>query len=361
MNNFFKVLEIFLTLKIDPDHGSLGGIATYTIMNHSRFNDKIRFIINKGLRVDDVESSHFIKEVKQYGDTLSDLEKVYVNVLDIIFDKQLNINEKLKLSIRFSGVIKDYSHVFSYVKDRVGEYTLIRTDAYSYPIPIFGKLSFNNLVSSILNQRFNYRLEVNVPRGYVVANVGKQVLHRVSSNRELYVFVSKIPSWRIDVAITKFKYLYREDLDLKIYYLPDDEEYACKILNALTNCYNYYKSLFGEPIKWNGYTIIELPESWGSQADYTGMLLERKSFIDPKHIGVYHELAHLWNVASGEEYPSRFLDEGFASYFQLLAEKKFIGEQWFVERINSVHEKIKSLIKNIPKLSEIPLVDYGKY
>lgn len=179
------------------------------------------------------------------------------------------------MTIDYEGSIKDYSNVFPYVKDCIGEYTLIRTDAYSYPILLVNDLRFHGLVSSIVNQRFKYRIEVNVPQGYVVANVGRLVNHKVKDEYEVYVYVSKVASWRIDIAIARFKVLEEKEDDLKVFYLPGDKEYAVKILNALKNCLRYYRELFGEPAKWNGYTIIELPETWGSQADYTGMLLER--------------------------------------------------------------------------------------
>ncbi|RLG44153.1 MAG: hypothetical protein DRN78_00525 [Thermoproteota archaeon] len=355
------VSEYVLKLKLNINDRWLRGSSRVTIVDHSgRPIDTIRFILNHGLKPIDVKGE-CINKWRWYRKSLSDLRDLIVNVIEIIYDKLPRKDKRIELTIDYEGSIKDYSNVFPYVKDCIGEYTFIRTDAYSYPILLVNGLKFHDLVSSVINQRFKYRIEVDVPQGYVVANVGKLVNHKIKDEYETYVYVSKVPSWRIDIAIAKFEVLEEKENDLKVFYLPEDKEYAIRILDALKNCLKYYKELFGKPVRWNGYTIIELPETWGSQADYTGMLLERKSFADPYHVGVYHELAHLWNAQSAEQPPSRFLDEGFASYFQLLAERRFIGDKWFKKRLRKAREKLKDLVKKTPKLLEVPLADYGRY
>ncbi len=350
-----------LRLKLDIRGKWLNGSSRITIVSHGgKSIDELRFVLNHGLKPLDVKGDN-IREWRWYRRSLGDLRDLVVNVTEIIWDKPLGKDGVIELTVDYEGGIRDYSYVFPYVKDCIGGYTLIRTDAFSYPILLLGDLRFHDLVSSVTNQRFKYRIEVDVPRGYVVANVSELVDHRVSDEREIYVYVSKVPSWRIDIAIARFEALEEEENDLKVFYLPEDKGYATEMLDALKNCLEYYRKLFGEPARWNGYTIIELPETWGSQADYTGMLLDRKSFTDPYRRGIYHELAHLWNAKSGERVPSRFLDEGFASYFQLLAEKKFIGDNWFKGRLEMFPEKLKSLAEKTPKLLDIPLVDYGKH
>jgi len=355
-------VEYVLKLKLDINDRQLSGSSRVTVVSYSgKPAGTLRFILNHGLKPLDVRGE-LISKWRWYRGSIGGLRELFVNVIEITYDKRSENDNRIEITIDFEGSIRDYSSVFPYVKDCIGEYTLIRTDAYSYPVFLANNdLSFHNLVSSVISQRFKYRIEVAAPRDYVVANVGKLVGHKVREDYKVYVYISKVPSWRMDIAVAKFRVLEEKQDDLRIFYLPEDKEYAERILYTLKNCLKYYEELFGKPARWNGYTIIELPETWGSQADYTGMLLERKGFTDSHHAGIYHELAHLWNAQSAEHPPSRFLDEGFASYFQLLAERRFIGDKWFKERLRNAREKIRELAKKTPKLLEVPLADYGKY
>ncbi len=146
-----------------------------------------------------------------------------------------------------------------------------------------------------------------------------------------------------------------------MFHLPEDGDYAPKVLNALRECLKFFKEVLGDPPRWCGFTVIELPEGYGSQADYVGILLQRSDFIDPKHLGIYHELAHLWNAKTAEYPPSRFFDEGFASYFQLLAERRFLGEEWFRRRLSKLVERLRGLIRERPELLKVPIANYGRY
>jgi hypothetical protein len=72
-------------------------------------------------------------------------------------------------------------------------------------------------------------------------------------------------------------------------------------------------------------------------------------------------LAHLWNIQSAEECRSRFFDEGFASYFQALAEREFLGEDAFHQRMNGFRRGFSKLCDKDRRYFETPMSHYGTF
>lgn len=322
---------------------------------------KVTFLLNRGLTVNFIKCIGRHAEFTQQLTELEDLENVEVNFVEVFFDEPLNTGDIVRLSLNYDGQITDYQHVFKYVKDTINEsFTLIRPDAYSYPV--IGRLKLKESIPIITSQRFDYKLKIKSPKEYVVANVGRLINRIGFDDKVMYIYESKLPSWRIDVAIAKFKETWDVPNDLHVFIFEEDYEHAIRILNELKRVLRFYIDYFDHPPVWAGYTIIEIPNGWGSQADLAGMLLDSGVFRCPGEIsGLYHELAHLWYVKSGEIYVSRFFDEGLAGYFQLLAEREFFGEEYFNKRLEQLREKFIKLAEQNPELLEVPISRYGEY
>lgn len=110
-----------------------------------------------------------------------------------------------------------------------------------------------------------------------------------------------------------------------------------------------------------GYTVIEIPDGWGGQADVTGALIPAGEFRSPSGVAtLYHELAHLWSVPSAEDPPSRFLDEGIASYLQLLAEEELMGKS-IADRLERARDRLRDMASRRGELLEVPISDYGRH
>jgi len=355
-------LQYNLHADVLTDRGVMKAKCTVKLRNtSSKPISCINFLLNKGLKVTSIEvdrkSLNFVQSLRHF----TDIREVKVNYIEVKLKSPIAPGSNAQITIMYQGTIKGYDNVFRYVKDKISnDYTILRLDAYSYPV--LGELELRKQISTIPSQRFSYNLEIRVPKGLIVANTGKLVGVLEENNRVLYRYVSKKPSWRIDIAVSRFKVESSRKRDITIFALEEDFEHAKRILREVERCLQFYEANFGPPPQWCGFTVIELPEGYGGQADMCGMLVARESFTDPGSVGgVYHELAHLWNVPSGEEVPSRFLDEGFASYFQLLAEKEFLGDEIFRRKISSLRQRFLELASKKPILLKIPVAEYGKY
>jgi aminopeptidase N len=125
---------------------------------------------------------------------------------------------------------------------------------------------------------------------------------------------------------------------------------------------NFYSGIFGRPKHYQGYTVIEIPDGWGSQASHFYFLQTAAAFKESSRIGeVYHEIGHSWNVtASPSVKRCRYFDEAFASYFESLPIRRFEGEQRFKEEMEKSRTAFVRWAKNDQKVFETPIAEYGK-
>jgi len=353
-----RIREYDLEVRVYPSEGLLRGKAIIRFENP--IATSLFFLLNKGLKVKEVRIGEEPAAFKQNMVRFRDIEGLEVNLVRLESKSFSQHGARYVVSIIYEGRIEPYTDVFLYVKDRISkEFSIIRLDAYSYPI--LGVPEFSKLIRMILSQSFKYELEVYVDEPYVVANIGRLVERKNLDGGVVFKYVSKAPSWRIDIAIAHYEIRYDRDKDIRVFAFREDVGHAERLLHETKRCLEFYREKFGPPPRWCGYTIIEIPSTWGSQADVCGMLLMRDSFVDKGAVGgLYHELAHLWNVRTREEVPSRFLDEAFASYFQILAEESLQGAV-----LEDKLEKAKNILIDMHKknrsIADIPPCQYGKH
>ncbi len=265
---------------------------------------------------------------------------------------------KTDVVLYYSGKLLDYTHAgYSYIRDRVDpEYTILRQDAFAYPQP--GNPSFESIRASGMPQ-FDYTAQIIVPDTLVVANIGEQICReQLPDNRIRYRFKNIKTAWRMDFAISSYKKL--EADGLKVYYFSGENEGASRVMNAFIQTKELYTEWFGPLINPSAvFTIIQVPEGWGSQADVTGILQTSDAFTDPASLrGLYHELSHLWNVPPLENTPPRW-EEGLAVYLEYrvaaLEPDGLAMDEWAC----LLAERLQARIDTDERLRNIPMAEYG--
>jgi len=356
-----QVSKYMLKLEVMPENEKLLGLCNLRILSGGDLGVKtVPFLLNKGLKVISVSAQNTELSFSQELTRFSDINDLIVNYVHVDLSPLPLSNNRLDLQIVYEGRIEPYANVFKYVQDRISEeHSLIRPDAFSYPV--IGVPDFSKLIHMILSQTFEYELDISVPTHYVVANIGELVSREIKDDMIIYKYRSKLPSWRIDIAIARFETVYDDEKDIRIFALGGDVNHAERLLYETKRVLDFYIRNFGEPINWCGYTIIEIPSGWGSQADVCGMLLDKRSFVDKEAIGgLYHEIAHLWTIKTREKIPSRFLDEAFASYFQILAEKELLGKN-LNAMLDRARKRFIQMCQKTPLLADVPIIKYGEY
>ena len=268
--------------------------------------------------------------------------------------------ESAVIRLKYAGPLWGYPEVMAYVRDRIDEnYSLLRPDSLAYPM--LGLPSFQSMMAAFSSQ-FTYRVEVEVPDGFVAACGGRSVETVRKAGLAVFKFESFKPTWRLDVAAAKFKLIEDKAGRIRIYAIPGDEAEAPRILEAAKKSFLFFTRLFGELGDLPGFTIIEIPEGWGSQAADFYILQAGAAFRDKTKVSeLYHEIAHNWNVRVKPGIQRcRYFDEAFASYFEGLAIREFEGEKAFQAYMEKRRSRFLQLCERDEKNYSTPIADYWR-
>lgn len=358
-----KITRYELRVRIQPAEEHLTASVRLTLSNPtaSPLRD-IPFLLYRLLAVDaaDDEKGEALA-FRQAVVAMSDEKNWQVNSVTLTLREPLPPGGTTRITLKYSGAIFGYREVMGYVRDQIGEdYTLLRPDALAYPM--LAVPSFQSL-STAYDTLFAYDLEITVPSGTVVACGGLPGGVSVGEGIAIFRFTSRAPTWRIDIAAAKFKVLKNDVRNLVVYAMPEDEAGARDLLlKEMQRVMDLYTFLFGPSKKAEAYTVIEIPDGWGSQASDFYILQAAAAFKDPKRVHeLYHEIGHSWNAkAKPEVQRTRWFDEAFASYFEALALREFEGQKAFDDRIAGYRERFRTEVKKESSNATTPIAEYGK-
>jgi hypothetical protein len=350
-----------LLYEIFPAEGRLTAHAEVSVANETATEVReVPFLLYRLFDVDSVTGPGgaplvFATDIVRDADT----PQLHVNRVDVTLPEPLDPGKSTQVAIDFSGPLHGYSEVWGYVRDTISEeYTLLRDDTLAYPI-----LALPMRASRFADRRFTYDLEVTVPEGYIVASGGRVAGARTAGGRTTFSYVSKVPVWRFDVAAARFSVRRSDDGALAVFVLPGHENGADRVLEAMRDAVDLFTDLFGSAGDFQGYTAIEIPEGWGSQAADLYFLQTAAAFEKPDRIlEVYHEVGHNWNAKPRPDVQRcRYFDEAFASYFQALALRAFEGDQAWLDDMEHSRQVFVRWTERDPAYPETPIVDYGKH
>ena len=337
-------------------------VAAISLRNDTQASTaSISFLLYRLLAVEQVNDQSgrplgYAQQVIQ----LSDEPSLQAREVIVRLSSPLAPGDSASITMRYSGFMFGYPEVMAYVNDRIDEeYSLLRPDALSFPV--IADTTFASVLAAY-DARFTYDLFATVPRGYTAACGGVFIDRHDFSDSTTFEFRSQIPTWRMDLAVARFSVLRNPADKLVVYHLPSDSTGAARVLDASMNVVDLYTGMFGSPARYQGYTIIEIPDGWGSQAGDFYFLQTAASFRDSSKIGeVYHEIGHSWNAkSSGDVQRCRYFDEAFASFFEPLALRSFKGEPAFLERMERIRDAFARKATQDREVYDTPIADYGK-
>ena len=350
-----------LDLSFDFNQDMMKGICKMKIVNQSsKTVNQLPIILYRLMKVKSVKNAngvdlHFSQKVDQF----TDFPELQVNTL-LIKEKFLP-HQTRNIVITYDGYLLGYQETgTNYIRDKISsEFTIIRNDAFTYPIIAKPQTSF--LRKNIALHNFDYKIRVSVPDSLVVANGG--ILKSIVREKGISVFeyTSKKPNWRIDIAISAYKKLNNEGFG--IFYFEKDSTYASNISKIEIKTIKLYKEWWGELKSNNTLSIIETEKETGGQADETTILLPQEAFTENgSYMNLYHELSHLWNVRINENKGlSPRWEEGLATFCQYIAEEKLNSEKELsTKRITDQYiKRLKTDFERNPNLLRVPIIDFG--
>lgn len=356
------VTHYSLNVHLFPKQERLEAQALLTCMNTtSTPQTEIPFLLYRLLDVQSVTDEHgtplrFTQKVTK----MENADTWQVNACSVSLPQPLQPGSSAQLSVHYSGSIYGYPEVMAYTRDKISEkYSLVRPDVFAYPM--IARASYQS-VRQAYKAIFTYNAKITVPSEYTAVDGGILKETKAVGDSVIFMYESKAPTWRIDIAAAKFEILKDEARKLFVYALPEDRQGASSVLRAMERAINFYSRFFGKVGKYQGYTAIEIPEGWGSQAGDYYILQAGAAFKDTANISeVYHEIAHTWNVRGKPPVDRcRWFDEAFASYFESLALKEFDGEKAFLADMERSRDSFSQWANYNKKNADTPIAEYWK-
>ena len=356
-----KVIRYELKLHVVPSEERMPAEVQMTIKNCTVAPVlQIPFLLNPLLSVEMVSDEHHaLLDYRQAVVSMAEENKWRVNSVSVTLHRAVLQGHTTMIAIRYKGAVRGYEEVMAYVHDHIGRhYTLLRPDALVYPM--LAKASVQSYTEAY-DSRFTYKQQIAVPNGFTVASGGSP---QATSNKGALLtfrFSSRVPTWRMDIAIARFKVVKNRLGNLIVYSLSRDRTRAEILIKEMQRVVTFYSSRFGMTKRANAYTVIEIPDGWGSQASDFYILQESGAFNDPNRIHeLYHEIAHSWNAtAKPRVQATRWFDEGFASYFEALAIRQFKGQKAFDARMAEYRRRFLDAVASDSKNGNTPIAEYG--
>jgi len=358
-----KIVNYDLDISVDYEKEKLFSTCKMSVENFSdKPVNKIPFLLYRLLRVTSIKdkdgnSLEFEQDVVAY----EDWEQYQVNFISLNLDKPMLPQEKMIIAIEYEGYLFGLTETgMRYVQDRIDKtFTIIRKDCRAYPEIGYPSWKVNRAAGLPYS---SYDVHVTVPQDYIVANGGELTGKKEKNGLVTWSYKNILPAWRIDIAVADYGILDDKENKLKIFYFKKDEEGARRGAEAMKKAMALYTGWFGPLYDNVDFTVLEIPEGYGSQTDVTSIIQTADAFTDPDRLfTLYHEISHRWSVMETDPFPSRFEAEGSATFLQYLATVELEGKKDALEKgLEYTANRFRSQCKNNPGYKNVPIIDYGK-
>ena len=219
-----------------------------------------------------------------------------------------------------------------------------------------------------VNEKVIFNLDISFKNEYQVISNGKLDLKSELGGFSIWNYRMQQPmsSYLLMLAIGKFEkqtQLSHSGIPLAMYYEPKDQ-------SRFETTYRYSKTMFdflekeiGVKYPWEIYKQVPVRDFLYAGMENTSATLfsiryvvDSIGFVDRSYTNVNaHELAHQWfgDLVTAESSTHHWLQEGFATYYALLAEKEVYGEDYFYSKLYESAQQLKfaSRTDTIPVLN----------
>ncbi len=215
--------------------------------------------------------------------------------------------------------------------------------------------SFNDV-----NEKIVFSIAISCHENYVVLSNGILKKSTLMSNKKTWFYEMKKPmsSYLLMFAIGKFEKRMQKSksgVNLETYLdVNDANKFETTYLNN-KEIFDFLESEIGFNYPWEVYRQVPVNDFlYGGMENTTttifskNYVLDKTGINDKSYANVNaHELAHQWfgNLVTAKSGKHHWLQEGFATYYALLAEKKIFGDDYFNWKLYEMAERLQQASK----------------
>lgn len=231
------------------------------------------------------------------------------------------------------------------VKPKKALYFVNKKSSYQIWTQGQGKYTSNWLPSiDDMNDKIEFDLSLFYDNDYVAIANGKQIVKTAHGKDTVVKYNMKQPmsSYLVALAIGKYnKKMERSksSIPLEFYYYPEDSAKVEPTFRYTKQLFNFLEEEIGVPYPWQNYKQVPVKDFLYSGMENTSLtifsddfMIDNTSFVDKNYVNVNaHELAHQWfgNLVTEIKGKHHWLQEGFATYYALLAERDVFGDNYY--------------------------------
>ncbi|MFT4611572.1 MAG: aminopeptidase N [Glaciecola sp.] len=195
-----------------------------------------------------------------------------------------------------------------------------------------------------VNEKIEFDLSITYESDYeVLANgvlVGKEI--KGGFTKWTYDMQKPMSSYLVALAIGKYNKkteTSKKGIPLEYYYYPKDSLKAEPTYRYSKQMFDFLEEEIGFPYPWQNYKQVPVKDFLYSGMENTSLTIFSDSFVvdsigfnDKNYITVNaHELAHQWfgDLVTATSSEHHWLQEGFATYYALLAERDVFGDDHY--------------------------------
>ena len=221
-----------------------------------------------------------------------------------------------------------------------------------------GKYTSNWLPSfDDVNEKLIFNISVNYKSDFEVISNGKLIKTNKKNNIKTWHYQMKQPmsSYLVMLAIGKYDKTIlksKSGIPIELYLKPSDKDKFETTYKHSKKIFDFLERKIGAKYPWEVYRQVPIFDFLYAGMENTSATIFAQDFVvdnvefnDKNYINTNaHELAHQWfgNLITAKSGEHHWLQEGFATYFALLAEKDIYGEDYFYGELVKNYDEIKN-------------------
>jgi len=217
-----------------------------------------------------------------------------------------------------------------------------------------------------VNEKVIFNLSILFDSDYEVLSNGKQYNSKETKIR-MFQMQKPMSSYLVMLAIGKFKkqtLFSKSGTPLEFYLDRNDSLKFEPTYRYSKQIFDFFEEEIGVKYPWKIYRQIPIRDFLYAGMENTTSTLFSQDFVvdtigfnDKTYLNVNaHELAHQWfgDLITAKESKHHWLQEGFATYYAMLAEREVFGEDYFYNDLYTMAKTLNEASKydTIPILSE---------
>ena len=224
-----------------------------------------------------------------------------------------------------------------------------------------GKYTSNWLPSiDDMNDKIEFDLSiVAYPGQEVIANgVLKEKEEKGDKFIWHYEMSEPMSSYLVAVVLGDYRKQKRQSdskVPIELYYYPEDSMKVMTTYRFSDAIFDFFEEEIGVPYPWENYKQVPVKDFLYAGMENTTAtifsdqyMVDRNAYMDRNYVSVNaHELAHQWfgDYVTETSGTHHWLQEGFATYYALLAERKFLGENEYWWKLYESAEQLQEMSK----------------